>query len=133
MRNLAESGENHITVEWQQSADTELPVIGYTLRINDGVGGDVYSVIKPQKIYPNIRKFVIGDLQTGLEYGFTIEALNFNGASEASDPAFYTICIVPKELGAAHMTQVSQTTMTLDWLAPNITGGCPITSYSIWL
>jgi hypothetical protein len=41
-RVLYESTETQITLEWDTVADTELPVIGYTLRINDGVGGNVY-------------------------------------------------------------------------------------------
>lgn len=129
----AETSETHITVEWDTSADTELPVIGYSLKINDGVGGDVFTdVFASGKIFPNVKKYVIGDLVTGLTYGFTIEALNFNGASEASDPAFFIICTKPKELAAATMPAVTSTTLTLAWLAPNITGGCPILSYSIY-
>jgi hypothetical protein len=31
------------------------------------------------------------------------------------------------------MPAVTRTTMTLEWLAPNITGGCPVLSYSIFV
>ncbi len=62
----AESGETHITLEWDTSLDTELPVIGYTLKVNDGVGGNVYSnVLTASRIFPNVRKYVVGDLITG--------------------------------------------------------------------
>jgi hypothetical protein len=62
----AESGETHITLEWDMSLDTELPVIGYNLKVNDGVGGNVYSnILSASRIFPNVRKYVIGDLITG--------------------------------------------------------------------
>ena len=38
-----ESSETTITLEWGTSADTDLPVVGYSLKVNDGVGGDVYT------------------------------------------------------------------------------------------
>jgi hypothetical protein len=133
MKVESSSGETHITLEWDTSLGTELPMIGYSLKINDGVGGDVYTdVFATGSIYPNVKKYVVGDLETGLTYGFTLEALNFNGASEPSEPAFFIICTVPKELAAATMPAVTRTTMKLAWLAPNTTGGCPVISYSIY-
>ena len=93
----SESGETHITLEWDASANTQLPVLGYSLKINDGVGGHTYTdTMVGGSVFPNVHKFVVGQLQTGFEYGFTLEALNFNGASEPSDPAYFTICTVPK-------------------------------------
>jgi hypothetical protein len=129
----SQSGETHITLEWDTSLDTELPVIGYSLKINDGVGGDVYTdVFAGGSIFPNVKKYIVGNLETGMTYGFTLETLNFNGPSDASEPAFFIICTKPKELAAATIPSFTRTTMTLAWLAPNITGGCPITSYSIY-
>jgi hypothetical protein len=109
---LSESTETQITLEWDTIADTELPVIGYVLRINDGVGGNVYTETFSTK-NPNIRKYIVGNLTTSLTYGFTIEALNFNSNGEASDPADFVICTAPKELNPAWMVDVTQTTMTL--------------------
>ena len=43
---LQESGQTYITVSWSQSSDTELPVIGYRLNINDGQGGSVYTPVQ---------------------------------------------------------------------------------------
>lgn len=70
-RILSESTETKITLEWDTVANTELPVIGYTLRINDGVGGDVFTETFTTK-NPNIRKYIVGNLTTSLTYGFTI-------------------------------------------------------------
>jgi hypothetical protein len=130
-RILSESTETQLTLEWDTVADTELPVIGYTLRINDGVGGSVYTDIFTTK-NPNIRKYIVGNLTTGLTYGFTIEAINFNSNGEASDPALFIVCTAPRGLDPAEMIDVTSTTMTLEWKAPNHTGGCPVQSYYIF-
>jgi hypothetical protein len=130
-RLLSESSDRHVTLEWTTSPDTDIPVIGYRLRMNDGVGGSTYNNITGV-LFPNVRKYVVGNLTTGLEYGFTVEALNFNGAGDSSNPAFFIVCTAPRELATAEMTGVTRNTVTLTWLAPNITGGCPVTSYSIF-
>jgi hypothetical protein len=33
-------GVSDITLEWDEISNTELPVLGYILKINDGLGGD---------------------------------------------------------------------------------------------
>jgi hypothetical protein len=107
-----------------------LPVIGYVLKINDGVGGDYFTQVST--VYPNVRIYTVSGLMTGQTYGFTIEALNFNGASLPSEPAYFTICTDPKLFAAAKLTVVTETTMTFTWPEPKIVGGCPILSYSIF-
>jgi hypothetical protein len=127
----AESSINSITLEWDASADTEMPVIGYVLRMNDGLGVD-YSVIYNGVNFPNVRKYLVSGLSTGGTYTFTVEALNYNGAGEASDPAHFIICQKPSQFNAPSMTSVTRTEMTLNWEAPLSDGGCPITSYSLY-
>jgi len=61
----AESGETFITLSWSQSTDTDLPVIGYVLYMDDGYGGD-YSVIYNGRNYPNVLKYTMSGLTTGL-------------------------------------------------------------------
>jgi len=55
---IQESNETQITLEWDSCLDTELPVLGYKLLINDGIGGDVYTEMV-SIIYPNVRKYQI--------------------------------------------------------------------------
>lgn len=81
---------------------------------------------------PNVRKFLVSGLQTGLNYGFTVQALNFNGPSLASNPSYFIICTVPSALNPIVMSAVTRTSMTLSWTAPQDDGGCPIQSYSIF-
>lgn len=42
---LSESSETSAALEWDTVADTELPVLSYTLRVDDGVGGGVYTIL----------------------------------------------------------------------------------------
>jgi hypothetical protein len=50
--------------------------------MNDGQGGsDYFDIQQANEIMPNVRKFLVSGLQTGLNYGFTVQALNFNGPS----------------------------------------------------
>jgi len=81
---------------------------------------------------PNVRKFLVSGLQTGLNYGFTVQALNFNGPSLASNPSYFIVCTVPSALNPIVMSSVTRTSMTLEWAAPKDDGGCPIQSYSIF-
>lgn len=66
-----ESSKTSITLEWDTSADTELSVIGYLLKINDGSSDD-YTVVYDGKNFPNVRKYLVSGLSTGDSYSFTI-------------------------------------------------------------
>ena len=53
--------------------------------MDDGYGGD-YSIIYNGLNYPNVFKYTITGLTTGLSYRFTLQAINFNGYSVDSSP-----------------------------------------------
>ena len=57
----AESSETSITLEWDASADTELPVLGYLISVNDGIDVE-YVQIYDGFNYPNVRKFLASGL-----------------------------------------------------------------------
>jgi len=128
----ADSGETYITLAWTTSADTELPVIGYILNMDDGYGGD-FSVIYNGKNYPNVLTYTVYGLNTGLTYRFTLQALNANGPSTASAEASFIICVAPTGMDSPVLSAVTKLTMTLSWTSPSEDGGCPITSYSIFI
>ena len=67
----SESSETSITLEWDTSAATELPIIGYLLKINDGLSNE-YSEVYDGKNFPNVRKYLVSGLSTGDRYSFTI-------------------------------------------------------------
>ena len=49
----AASGQTYISLSWLKSADTELPVLGYVLNMDDGYGG-AFSVIYNGRNYPQV-------------------------------------------------------------------------------
>ena len=86
-----ESTSTAITVEWDASLDTELPVIGYKLLVNNGMEFDYYTQYNGVN-FPNVRKYELSGLQSGDKYSFKVQAINFNGVGEAIDPATHIIC-----------------------------------------
>ena len=128
----AESGYYYITLSWLKSADTDLPVIGYNLYMDDGYGGD-FTLIYNGQNYPNVLKYTQTGLTTGLKYNFKVAALNFNGEGDQSDAAPFIVCIAPTGFSSPALSSVSQTSMTLAWKAPSSNGGCSISSYKIFM
>lgn len=55
------SGQTYITLQWVAVADTELPVLGYILNMDDGYGGDK-TVIYNGYNYPNVLKYTVAGL-----------------------------------------------------------------------
>ena len=129
------SGTTYITLEWAQSSDTELPVLGYQLLLQDNsLGVDEFITTYDGTNYPNVRKFTVAtDVQTGKTYTFKVQAVNFNGAGAASDPMEYTICTAPAVLDPPRLAAVTRTTMTLSWTPPLSGGGCRVLSYSLFM
>jgi hypothetical protein len=68
---MAESGPSSITLEWVTSSATELPVIGYVLNADDGLGGD-FAVVYNGLNFPNVLKSLVSGLVTARSYKFTI-------------------------------------------------------------
>lgn len=101
-------------MQWTTSADTELPVIGYVLNMDDGYESN-YKVVYNGKGYPNVLKYTVGGLTTGLSYTFTLQAMNFNGLSLESNPSKFTICAKPQKLKVPVLKVVTKTSMTLTW------------------
>ena len=85
--------------------------------MDDGYGGD-YSIIYNGLNYPNVFKYTITGLTTGLSYRFTLKAINFNGYGGESTPASYIICVAPSNFKTPILSSVTKTQMTLSWVAP---------------
>lgn len=68
---MSESSQTSITLEWDSAQGTELSIIGYLLKINDGLSSE-YTTIYDGKNFPNVRKFLVSGLGTGDQYSFTV-------------------------------------------------------------
>lgn len=105
-------GLDYITLSWTQSADKDLPVLGYILLMDDGDGGS-FNEVYNGKNFPNVLSYTKTGLVTGLQYKFKLQALNFNGAGDASNEAAFIICSAPKALASPKLVQSTTTTLTL--------------------
>jgi len=91
----AESGLTYITLEWDLMQSQGLPITGYILLINDGLGGTDFRNVAGV-LFANVNKYTVTNLVTAYNYGFKLVALNFNGESDPSDAAYFRICSSPK-------------------------------------
>ena len=57
----AETGPTYITLQWAKSLDTQLPVLGYQIWMDDGDDGD-YSIVYEGLNYPNVLKHMVTGL-----------------------------------------------------------------------
>ena len=99
--------------------------------MDDGYGGNFKNIYNG-KNYPNVLKYTIGGLNTGLYYNFKLQAINFNGLSDESEPAKFIICVAPQRIAAPVLATVTKTSMLLTWSQPVYEGGCPVRSYSLF-
>jgi hypothetical protein len=82
-----------------------------------------------------VIKFTLGapHVKGGYLYSFKVNAINFNGLGPDSAVYNFSICIVPSGLFPPNMTAVLKTSMVLTWNPPTSDGGCPVTSYHIFM
>ena len=60
-------------------------------------------------------------------------ALNFNGESERSDISLLQTCTGPSLIPKPEILDVNTAFVSVQWQEPMLTGGCPITSYHLYL
>lgn len=130
-KNENDSGETFITLQWASSADTELPVLGYYLNVDDGYGG-AKTILYDGTNQPSVFMYTASGLITGLTYTFTVQAINYNGASAESAEASFIICTKPTNLAAPFLSASTETTLTISWTAPESNGGCQVNSYYLY-
>jgi len=114
-------------------------VQGYKFYADSGLNDPLRLVYdgssNPQINYFNFDKSAneAVELSNQLTYRFQVTAVNFNGEGPRSVIASLQVCTVPSLFKAPVVSQVSSASVQLDWSAPLNNGGCPITSYHIYL
>jgi len=93
---LSGSNKTHVEISWEEAtaATGKLPILGYRLKMDYRGNGD-YQVVYDGDGMPNVLSYTHGPLLTGETYNFVVEVLNFNGASDPSDPVEVTVCVAP--------------------------------------
>lgn len=91
------------------------------------------TLIYDGSVVPSIFTYTQTGLTTGATYYFYLSAINFNGEGPQSSPAVYTACTQPSRLAAPKVISTTATTVNLVWNYPLDDGGCPLTSYILFL
>jgi len=82
--------------------------------------------------FPNVLQYTVTGLVTGLAYNVKLQALNFNGASLASNEESFIICSTPSSFSDLYLVASTANSITLGWKSPLSDGGCPIIQYKLY-
>jgi hypothetical protein len=122
----AVAGIASATVTWSVPTTTGLSVItGYTATASGG-GGHTCSAAMPGAL-----SCVVGGLTPGTAYRFTVTATNGIGTGPASSPSNSVIPPTAPNPPTGVSAVGGSTVAVVRWLAPLLTGGLPITGYTV--
>jgi hypothetical protein len=133
---IFDQGTNTIrmTLAWSAPASSDLQVLGYQLLMDDGLNNDDrFQVMYDSGNNPLGKSHEVSGLAPSLTYRFQVKVRDINGLGPVSPTSSFVACKTPAELSAPTLVTVSQTSFDISWLAPNSSGGCPLTSYSLHL
>ena len=78
LKDITQSNATSMYIYWSQLSTTGLPITGYILSMDDGLGGAFTVVydgsLNPQKVY-----YIVTGLISGRLYSFSVTASNVNG------------------------------------------------------
>jgi hypothetical protein len=84
-------------ITWTRVTTADLPVLGYVLMRDDGLGGEFIKVYdgskNPQTFSVNIKNLISPRI-----YRFKVYAVDVNGAGVESSISSFTACVVPSEI-----------------------------------
>lgn len=130
-----ESGTVEMMITWDRlDVANDLPILGFQLQMDDGLGNDDrFEIIFDSGSNPLAEQFLVSGLIQTWEYRFQLYARDINGLGQGSAMGAFVACLSPSEQGAPVLVAVSQTSFSVSWLQPGSTGGCPVTTYSLYL
>ena len=123
------NGPYGIDLEWDKPLYTGgVPVTGYMI---EGYDGALWTVLEANT-KSGATSWNHTDLDPGSEWRYRVSAINEAGASEPSDMATATTdAIAPDPPVGLQAEADGARRIRLDWIAPDYTGGAPVTGYLI--
>jgi hypothetical protein len=122
-------GPTYLNLVWSSVEDNDLETLGYSLeQLQDD---DTWLQVYDASLNPDALSTTVTGLTTGKLYTFRAYSHNFNGKSEASDEFTIIACGLPRFMGAPRYVISTQTSITIEWDAPEDDGGCPVNDYMI--
>jgi hypothetical protein len=109
-----------------------IAVTGYRLYMDGGNDG-YYRLVHDGTGEPGTLEYTVTaaahGVVVGRAYRFKVSALNFNGEGPASSESLIHACLSPASFSAPRYVTSDETTLSIEWAAPNATNGCPIDKY----
>lgn len=120
-------GEDDITLSWDAPADGGgLPIIGY--RIYRGVASGVLNLYKETG---PVEEFVDVNISIGINYYYSVSAVNVFGESQRSNEAAALVASVPSAPRDLVLS-VGDSYFHLSWNPPANDGGWPVKKYYVY-
>jgi fibronectin type 3 domain-containing protein len=123
----AEGSMSTATLSWIPPADNGASLSGYSVRM--WTMGETPSVVS--RVGPGSSTAIIGGLTNGVEYWFSVSAINSVGEGASSQNAECVVGAVPSA-PLDLSTLVGNGSITLSWKEPASDGGLPELSYHVW-
>jgi len=112
------------TVQWTVPEDDGLsPITGYT--VSASPGGPTLSV------GPAVTSAVIGGLQPGLTYTFSVVAVNAIGTSPAALASLRFPTVPARPVGVSAVSTHTGSTLLVSWTPPADDGGAALTGFTV--
>lgn len=67
----------------------------------------------------------------GINYVFSVKAVNFNGVSDESDEVMLHSCTAPSQITQPTRIASTNSSITIQWKSPSCDGGCSILGYKV--
>lgn len=127
------SSTTSIMVRWAVPVSEVEPILGFRLRMTDAATQET-KVIYDNPSNQNVLEFLADGLTPGGTYSFSVLGVNFNGEGALWSPdATFRACTAPSGVAVPALTEQSATQLSFSWQAPAVDGGCPTTTYELWL
>ena len=122
-----------IYVKWAQVTSL-LPVTGWILNMDDGKLGTMTPIYVGTN-RPDLTSYKVGGLTTRLPYRFSVQAIDSNGISIASNTTTIYAWDLPSGIATPQYASSDRSTkeISISWDAPLDDGGCPILGFEVYV
>lgn len=110
------------SVKWDEVTTADLPILGYIVQMDDGLGGD-FSTVYNGETNPQVLSVTVEDLVPGRDYQFKVQAVDINGAGTETSALTISACVSPSGLDRPTITSISGHSYTLRWNSASNNGG----------
>lgn len=121
-----------IKITWDKVSTSDLPILGYYVKRDDGLGGD-FTIVYDGSTNPQVATYTATNLDPGRQYQFKVQALDVNNEGDESTAFAIYACGIPTGLEAPSITDASGAAFTVSWSSPISDGGCPIINITVYI